>query len=139
MSLYKQFATDKNLERDGIVLNYGTNSRGQPIDIRIARAGGSNAKFATVAEMVFKPHRRAIAHETIALEVLDGLLRTIYAKAVVLGWSGVEDAEGETLEFSEDNVVKLFTDLPDLFADVKQAAEKAALFRKDALEAEAKN
>ena len=139
MSLYSQYKTDQDLEVNGIVLNYGKNDKGQNIDFRIARAGGGNTKFAKVAEAVLKPYRRQLNNETLDITVLDGLFRIIYAKAVVLGWSGVEDENGKSLEFNEQNVVKVFEDLPDVFADVRAAAEKASLFRRQALEDESKN
>lgn len=138
-SLYSQFKTDENLEVSGIVLNYGVNSNGQNIDIRIARAGGANTKFAKVAEQVLKPFRRQLNNETMDNTKLDELFRIIYARTVVLGWSGVQDEAGNPMAFNEDNVVKLFNDLPDLFKDVREQAEKQALFRKEALEDESKN
>lgn len=139
MNLYDQYQTDPKIEREGIVLNYGKLEDGTPIDIRIARAGGANAKFDRTAEQAFKPVRRQLNNESIDPEVLQGLFRTIYARSVVLGWTGIVDREGKKMEFTEDNVVKLFTDLPDLFKDVREAAEKASLFRLQALEDESKN
>lgn len=139
MGLYDQFETDNKKESEGIILNYGKNSKGDPIDIRIARAGGANAKFARVAEVVMRPYRRHIANESIDINVVEDLLRKVYAKSVVLGWSGVEDRDGNDLPFTEDNVVKILTDLPDLFKDIRDMAEKQALFKRDALEKEAKN
>ena len=138
-SLYSQFKTDQNLETAGIVLNYGQNAKGENIDIRIARAGGSNSKFSKVAEQVLKPFRRQISNESMDPAKLDELFRVIYARSVVLGWTGVEDEDGNPLPFNEANVVKLFNDLPDLFADVRAQAEKQALFRKIGLEEEAGN
>lgn len=139
MSLYKQFATDQSKEVSGIILTYGKNSKGDNIDIRIARAGGANTKFAKVAEAVMRPYRRQIANENIDIEVVEGLLRMVYARAVVLDWSGVEDKDGNDLPFTEENVVQLFTDLPDLFKDIRDMAEKLSVFRNSALEDEAKN
>jgi hypothetical protein len=138
-SLYKQFETDQELESKGIVINYGKNSRGENIDIRIARAGGQNTRFQKVAEQVLKPYRRQIANESVDNAVLEDLMRTVYARSVILGWSGVDDKEGEPLPFTEENVVKLLRDLPNLFADIREAAEKQTLFRRLALEDEAKN
>ena len=56
-----------------------------------------------------------------------------------LGWEGVEDREGNPMGFSRENVVKLFTDLPELFLDVQQQSQKAALFLVDILEGEQGN
>ncbi len=56
MSLYKQFGTDKNLETSGIVLQYG-----EGVEIRIARAGGSNKRYQKSMTQRSKPYRRAMA------------------------------------------------------------------------------
>lgn len=139
MSLYKQFKTDSNVERTGIVLQYGVNSQGKPIEIRVARAGGSNDAYVKRMEARAKPFRRQIQNETIERAVLLGLVREVFAETVVLGWEGVEDANGNALPFSRENAIKLFTDLPDLFDDVQEQAQRAALFRATMREEDAKN
>lgn len=139
MGLYDAYETNKNLEREGIILDYGTNSKDQPIQIRIARAGGANAKFAKVLELKMKPYKRALANDTMDNKAAERLLIEAYADTVVLGWEGVEDRDGNPMEFSKENVVKLFTDLPDLFIDVQQQSQKSALFRAEVLEGEQGN
>ena len=139
MNLYNAFATDQNAEINGVVLDYGTNSNGQPIQIRIARAGGSNQKFAKVLEQKLRPYKRMIANDTMEPKLAEKLLIEAFSEAVVLSWSGVQDRNGNDLAFSKENAIKLFTDLPDLFADVQQQSQKAALFRADIREAEAGN
>ena len=139
MSLYKQFKTDKNVEKEGIVLNYGKNSKGEDIEIRIARAGGANVQYAKLLEVKTKPYRRQIQNETLDNEVAEKITKEVYAKAVVMGWAGVEDENGKPLEFSSENCIKLFDDLPDLWMDIQQQSTKAALFRADILEQDAKN
>lgn len=139
MSLYNTFETNKDLEKDGILLDYGFNRKNEPVQIRIARAGGGNVRFAKVLEQRMRPYKRAIANETMDNKVAEKLLVETYADAVILGWSGVEDREGNELEFNRDNVVKVLTDLPDLFIDIQQQSQKAALFRADLREAEAGN
>lgn len=139
MSLYRQFKTNPNLERDGVLLEYGNNSKGNPICIRIARAGGSNERFNKRLEAAVKPYRRQIQTETIQTEQVTKLIRRVYAETVVLGWENVEDADGNALEFSVDNCMKLFDDLPDLYTDIQEQAQRAALFRAEILEADAGN
>ena len=134
MSLYSLFKTDKSLEVKGIDLQYGDG-----IIITIARAGGANPIYARVVEAKTKPYRRQIQSETISRELSEQLTREIYAEAIVLGWSGVTDENGKAMEFTKENAVKLFKDLPDLFEDVKEQAGKAALFRNDILTADSKN
>lgn len=139
MGLYDAFETDKSLERDGIFLDYGFNTKDEPIQIRIARAGGANTKFAKVLEQKMKPYKRALANDTMDNKVAEKLLIEAYADSVVIGWTGVEDKEGNALEFNRENVVKLFTDLPDLFLDVQQQSQKSTLYRAELRELEQGN
>ena len=139
MSLYKQFATDKNVERDGVVLSYGKNSKNKDINIRIARAGGANIRYAKLLEAAIKPYRRQLQNETMDNGVAEDITMRVYAQSVVLGWEGVEDENGNDMEFTVENCMKLFKDLPDLWADIQSQATRAALFRQDILEADAKN
>ena len=62
-----------------------------------------------------------------------------YAEAVIIGWRGVKDHQGRELPFTKENAVKLLTDLPELFADIRGQAKDIANFRKAAIEADAKN
>lgn len=139
MSLYKQFKTDSKLEKEGILLEYGTNSQGKPICIRVARAGAGNDAYVKRMEVAVKPHRRLIQNETIERAVLTKIVREVFAETVVLGWENVEDENGKPMPFTKENCIKLFTDLPDLFDDLQESAQKAALFRSDIRSADAKN
>ena len=130
---YAAFKTDTNREVSGIELDYGD------FQITIARAGGANKRYAKMLEVKTRPHRRAIQTETMSTAQSEGLFREVYAEAVILGWSGVTDESGKVLTFSRANCMKLLTDLPDLFDDIKEQATKVALFRESLLEDDAKN
>lgn len=143
MSMYKQFQTDENLEKKGIVIDYGD------FRITIARAGGANKKFARVLEAKTKPYRRAIQTETMDNDRAMELLRETYAEAVILNWEtkvegewnvGIENPDGEELlPFSGDSVLQTLQALPDLFLDLQQQAGKVALFRQSIIEDDAGN
>lgn len=139
MSLYSQFKTDAALEKDGVILQYGNNSDGKPIQITIARAGGSNVRFMKSMDHHRKPYRRQIQNDTLDPETATVLLAKVYAESVILGWSGVEDENGNLMDYNVKNCEKLLIDLPDLFIDIQEQANKVALFREELLEAEAKN
>lgn len=139
MNLYEQFQTDKTLEKEGIFLEYGTNSKGKPIRFRIARAGGANVKFAKRLEAELKPFNYQLKNGSLDPELGNKLLRKVFAETVVLGWEGVEDENGQDMPFNAENCVKLFTDLPDLYADVKEQSDKGVLFRVAVREEAAKN
>lgn len=139
MSLYTQFETDREIEKTGIVLDYGFNSKKQPIQIRIARAGGANERYSKLLELRTKPYRRQIQNETLENAVAEKITKEVYAQTVVLGWTGVEDRDGNEMPFTQENCVKIFTDLPDLWSDVQSQSTRASLFRAEILEADAKN
>lgn len=139
MSLYTQFQTDVDLEKVGILLEYGETSKGLPICIRIARAGGANKAFEKRMEAETKSIRRQIQNETADNKQLMRILRKVFAETVVLGWENVEDRNGVVIPFNVENCIKLFEDLPDLFADIQEQSRRAALFKVTVQEADSKN
>lgn len=139
MSLYKSNQTDPEKEKNGVPLEYGINSKKEPITFLVAREGGRNVQYQKVAEHIFKPYRRQIQHNQIDAEVLEDLLAQVYAKTVVKGWSGVEDEHDNELPFNEANVKKLLTDLPVVFDAIKEVARDYNQFLLESLDAEAKN
>lgn len=132
-SPYKMFKTNPELECSGIELNYGD------FRITIARAGGANKKFAKAIEKKSRPFKRAIQSDSFDNERAQALLKEVYAETVVLGWDGVTDEKGEPLPFNRENCLKLFNDLPDLFQDIMEQAQKSALFREEIRENDAGN
>jgi hypothetical protein len=134
MSLYNMYETDHDLEKGGIILNYGEGVR-----IKIARAGGSNAVFVKTLEKATRPYRKQMESGTLSDDVANDLFIQVFAESVVKDWENVTDRDGNDLQFSVDNCVKLFKDLPDLFSDVRNAASDVSNFRVEELENDIKN
>lgn len=130
---YKMFETDRNLETDGITIDYGD------FKFKVARAGGSNTKYNKMIDRETKPFRRQINAGSIDNDVLDKILKKVFAKTVVLSWENVKDKDGNLIEFSYENCLKLFEDLPDLFTDLREQAANMELFKTEIIEGEAKN
>lgn len=147
MSMYKNFQTDANLEKNGITIDYGD------FRVLIARAGGANKKFAKVLDAKTKPYRRAIQTESIETDRIMEILKEAYAECIVLNWEtkvvdkdgkeewkkGIEDQDGKLLDFTKENVVTTFKNLHDLFLDIREQSEKSSLFRQVVRETEAGN
>ena len=157
MRMYEQFKTNPALEQTGIELDYGD------FRITIARAGGANKKYLKTLEAQTKPYRRAIQNEVMDNDRAMKIFRLVYAQTIVLNWKtriGAEDdpesyfAEGieppesnpdvpltedQLLPVTVENIVQAFENLPDMFLDVKEQAEKSVLFRQKLQEDEAKN
>lgn len=133
-SPYDLFKNNEDLESgSGITLEY------PGFSITIHRAGGSNKHFAQVLNAKMKPHRHQFDRGMLDDEISRRILLESYAEGVVIGWKNVKGADGEIMPFTKENVVKLFSDLPDLFADVKLQAENAALFRDQQEKVDEKN
>lgn len=139
MSLYKNFKTDPEIEKKGIWIEFGQNSEGKTIRILIARAGGANEQFFKRSDVVTKPFRRQIQNETIDRQTVTRLNQEVFAETVVLGWENMEDENDQPLVFNKQNCLKVFKDLPDVWSDVFAEAQRAANYRAEIREEDAKN
>ena len=139
MSLYKQFETNSDFEQNGIEIDYGLNEAGKPIKFKIARAGGSNKAYAKALEKAIRPHKMALDNGNLANDVAEAALLDVFCTSVVVGWTGVTDRNGKDLPFTKANAIKLFTDLPDLYANLRDHSNKAALYRVAEVEDDLKN
>ena len=141
-ALRKMFETDTAVEREGIWLEYAPG-----VEIRIARAGGSNQYFAKTMERIAKPHRRAIQTGVIDKQILDDLFVKAYSQAIIVDWKGItkdlithDDADAETvLDFNRDNVEAVLRAQPNLFTDIQKAADDIALYRAEIMETDSGN
>jgi hypothetical protein len=153
--LYQMFEMDKDLEREGITVNYGS------VKFQIARAGGRNKAFKDTFSAKAKKHRTQIDNETMSDDMADRIMAESYAEAVVLGWwtrkeddagdpildkkgeeqwvDTIENKEGKSVKFSVEECVRLFLDLPDLFQSIQSYAVKAGNYRKELDEADEGN
>lgn len=132
-SPYELFSTDAKAENQGITLDFGD------FAIRIARAGGANKKYAKALMRILKPYRKAISTNTIAEKKQNELMAEVYAETVILDWVNVKDRDGNAMDFTKENVIKLLTDLPVLFQQIIADAENFNNFKSDEAEEIAKN
>lgn len=147
---YAMFKTNKDTEKNGITLNYGD------FYIVVGRAGGANQKFKGAMKRIFDPHRRAIQTDTLPEKKMTELMVQAYAESNVYDWGYKAKPEDKdfvqgkflakddkgidvVLDLNRDNVIKVFTDLPDLFTDVQEQAGKVSLFRDVIDEEDGKN
>lgn len=140
-NIFDMFETDSALEKDGVVLDYGLNSRGKDMRIKVARAGGANVQFLKVYEQITKPYRRQIdSGLKLPKELNDRLNRELYARAVVRECSGFEERDGTPIDTSTaEGIMAFFERLPNLLADVMVQAQNMTLYRNELREAEAGN
>lgn len=153
---YELFKTNEKAEKEeGVILNYGD------FGFQIARAGGSNKKFGELIDKrLLKPFRLQLKKESMDEEVALGIMRKIYVDSVIISplvkapetgdcflvdrdgnrWNkGLLAADGSILEGTKEEMIKQFTDLPELFKDIQEQAGKISLFRAAEIEEDAKN
>ncbi len=133
-SIYEMFATDLKTETEGFI-HHVTDK----INFTLARAGGANTKFSKAMEVKTRPYRRQIQEDTMDLELANRLLIEAFAETVILGWTGVTTAGGKAIPFSIEAAIKLLTDLPDLFNELREAAAKQSNFRAAEIQDDVKN
>lgn len=139
MGLYQKFKTDERLEKEGVWVEYGEDESGLPIRFLIARAGGANKRFTMLVEKKMRPYRRALSTGTLDNATALSVMRECFAEAVILDWENVTDENGEILPYSQHACLKLLTDLPDLFADIRQVAESMSAYKEELREADQGN
>lgn len=162
MGLFKAYKTDKSLERKGIVFTPDAGTA-----ITLARAGGSNIKFAKILDAKSKPYRRQIDAGTLDPKLDRLMMVETYAEAIILNWEtlvtiddkdqliqGIEadpdnkDAyQGELVDydgtlvapFSKHNVIATLQALPDMLIDIQRQASASGNFLVQQREDDAKN
>lgn len=140
MGLYSQYETSAKLEKEGRWLNYGQNEAdGKDIRIRVARSGGGNKAFRKLMEAKTRPHRRAIETGKIDPDTLNAIMIEVMAQVVVVDWENVTDRDGKKLTCTKENIIKLLTDLPDLYAEILAYSQDGSVYRLEEMEEESKN
>ena len=143
MGLYTDYETNVDVEKSGVVFELSDDTR-----IRMARAGGANKQYLKKLEQVTRPHRRAIATESISTELSNKLMRETFAETIILDWQtlvdgewvqGIVDKEGDIQPFNAANVIKTFEDLPEVFDTLQTEAAKIVHFRSEQMEEESGN
>lgn len=135
MSLSAIYEMDTVKENEGVVIELGEHN-GKPIEIRIARRGGSNKEYKKAVERNTKPVRRLIETGQLSDAQDKKINATIFAESVAKGWSNVplsdvtgNKADENTLaEFTVENVVALMVRLPEVAAHLYSQSSSADLF-----------
>lgn len=145
MNLYTMFKTDEKHEKQGVWIEYGRTAptaeapEGLPIRIKLARAGGKNVGFNKALEKATRPYRKQIQAGSVSTETIEALYRECMVDHVIIGWENVSDATGAVLPYNRANVLRVLTDLPDLYRDLKEQSNDMSLFREEEREVDLGN
>lgn len=139
-TIYEQWGTDAAVEQEGIVLDYQEAGW-----LRCRRAGGANKPYQKGMEKFARKYRRQIDLGILREDVAERELVKVYSETVVIDGEIVvsRDKDGKEkrvkLKGNREAVVKLFTDLPDLFKDVRDQTGSLEAFRVIDREEDSKN
>lgn len=138
--LHSHYKTNPKAERDGAPLRFPKNEDGTQPTFFVARMGGGNGKKfqATYAEEM-APHKAERDLGILSDEVVEQVSIRVFVKACLRGWENVQTEDGDTIAYSPEAAVQLFTELPELFGQLNMSASLFATYRAANLEAAAKN
>lgn len=143
MSLFKNFKTDPNAEKNGVLIEYGE------FRLRLARIGGSNTDFAKRYEELMKPYRR-VPKDQLKADVQEKIVTTVFTETVIKPntWQtlvdgewvdGIESESGEIIPATAENMAKILLELPDLYNALFKEANSITNFLAEARQEDAKN
>ena len=130
---YALYGTSEKNEKEGVVIDYGT------FAIRIKRAGPSNLAFVRETRKIQEKYGRKLELNVMSDDDIRNIYFELFAKTVIVDWSGVVDEKGNEMECTPVNCIKLFTDLPDLYTDLQEQATNYETFRDTSFEETVKN
>lgn len=147
MSLRKTFKTDKKAEVEGVEVAVAMNDHNnEPILIRISRMGTTNKRYTKALNKVTQPHQAAIQNGAMDNDLARKMLQEVFVDTILLGWKNLpkseltgNEADTDELEFTRENALALFDEMPDLYDDWESRAQKASSFREQEREVSAGN
>lgn len=89
---------------------------GEGMKFKVKRFGGKNsAKIRKLTALYHKPYARMIELGTLPEEKEREIYIKIFVEACLISWEGIQDENGEDIEFTRDNAIELFMELPEMF------------------------
>lgn len=141
MSIFKSFATNASKESEGIdhKIDADPNKDGSIPTFHIVRMGPKNRKFTRTWAELTKPYARKMQAGTLDADTSQRISILVFVRSGITGWSNVFDQNEEPIPFNEENAVKLFTHLFDLFQELQTVALSMESFQDEDDEIIAKN
>jgi hypothetical protein len=127
-NLDRKYKMDTSLEQNGVWVVVA-----EDVEFLIKRFGGFNSQKvrAAMAEYL-KPYAKKIENGTLSPEKEHEVGVRVFVESCVADWKGVkEEKDGSLVEipFSNDNAIKLFCDLPELFSTLVTEAQNSENYK----------
>ena len=147
-NLYDVYYTNKDLEANGVWLKILEDSW-----IKIARSSIHNPKYLSEqkneAEYIKQNYPGCIRPEDFEADTAHYLAARMLVKTCVRGWryrdkngewkDGIPFKQGENLPYTEENAIKVLTELNDLANFISEKTTSMLLFQKEEMEEDLKN
>lgn len=133
MDVFKEFATDQQLEVEGRWVPYDEKTK-----FKIARIG--NNAYSRLFQRLYKQHRMLLEGKGQAAEAKsDEVMAEVYGKTILVGWEGPVSLNGVDMSnYSQEHSQKLCA-IKDFRRWVQGHAEDLEAFKAVQDEADAKN
>ena len=133
-SIYDLYGTDKELEKNGVWIEYPGGEM-----FKVARIGTNESAYGKLLRQKTKHLRRKIETDTMDFDVLSKIMMDVFVQTSLLDWKNVNGSDGKAIDFNRDNALELMRRLPDLFDDLHTQAQALSTFQKEAVEKDSKN
>ncbi len=138
MGLRSQFGTDRKAEREGkwFEIEAAKNKDGTVPGFKMARMSANNPAYQAAMERLYKEHGFSIENDTLGNETARPIILKVFADTVLLDWRNVQpNDDGVNQPFTQENVIALMDDMPDLYEVLAKEAKKLGNFQARELEA----
>lgn len=139
MNLYKKFKTDSDKSENGVWVEFPVDESNKNPAFLISYMAFSNKKYKKCFESRSRPFLRQIEMKTLSNNKAQEIEMDVFIDSILLDWRNIHDENGKIMQFSRENITKLFTDLPELYEKVKEIAQDRELFLQTDFESSAKN
>jgi hypothetical protein len=128
--IYEVFETSLEAENEGQWCDYGEGPSGKKQRILLARMAPSNKKFQAAYDRFQREYGRQSDAGTLANDTARAAMIVMMADSIILQWEGFCDRDGVEMPYCKENVIKLLTDLPDFFTEMREQASGRENFLK---------
>ena len=137
-SIYDLYGTDKELEKNGVWIEYPGGEM-----FKVARIGTNESAYGKLLRQKTKHLRRKIEADTLDVDVLGKIMMDVFVQTSLLDWKNVKekdsDGKEKLIDFNKENALELMRRLPDLFDDLHTQAQSLSTFQKESVEKDSKN
>lgn len=138
-SLFNKFKTNKDKDLGGVPVTFDANSDKTIPTFYIRRMGAGNTVYDSELARIVKPYQQQIQKGTLSEQESRNLNDKVFVRGILAGWENVYDENDKPIVFNEANALKLLSDLPLLYEELRSVAGNVSRFQDEVLEETLKN